>query len=556
MSCAQGAAGGSAECHDQLDGHVNAMGGFGLFAVALLFYGLHCVIKICSYYEILQSLAESVNVCLLLLGVGFMLLASVALKQLLCLSVEGAEDSFALFCAICMFVYGVSVVVTSFGGFVAAVHEHGPHLLAHAVALSCLTVIGFALAFAAGYRGLDQVIDDNCDDLLYHLPESFFMDFAACEKYSGYGERWNGTGWEVNNIGESVYCTPKDLASFVWEHNPYPAFGGGNVDYFGCLNLDCCESIKDQLYSFQYGLLVFGVFTVIIMGGGIYASLHLRRETTVVGHVLLHPHATKAFVFMKVVILLTCIGLPFVFTGDNCGSVSNADLDAKTNLQSNLQVQTSTAVSQVSCFNGLLDGDETDADCAGSCRERCGRNDGCREDADCGSGLVCTEYSPTGKCFDSRCLEGQHLLKLKGVCLPPSAQSMCSDKQRSGLETGVDCGGIACRSLSPPKLCDLNVTCQSHHDCKQQAARKVYCQGKGTHSRDYGVCTTDCNYELRQYGLNSSCGGPLSGCGRCADGQSCTRNSDCLSQNCYTSKTEGSWNGLETEGPATLRPKT
>ena len=70
------------------------------------------------------------------------------------------------------------------------------------------------------------------------------------------------------------------------------------------------------------------------MGVGIYGSLFLRKETNVVGHVLIHPHAKYAFLIMKFIVLAGCICLPFVFTGDNsCGAISEADLDNKMNLK-------------------------------------------------------------------------------------------------------------------------------------------------------------------------------------------------------------------------------
>ncbi len=48
------------------------------------------------------------------------------------------------------------------------------------------------------------------------------------------------------------------------------------------------------------------------------------------------------------------------------------------------------------CMNGFLDGDESDADCGGSCQSRCGENRKCSSDTDCFAGLSCIENPMAG----------------------------------------------------------------------------------------------------------------------------------------------------------------
>ncbi|MGZ3456797.1 MAG: hypothetical protein ACXVEF_44740, partial [Polyangiales bacterium] len=66
-----------------------------------------------------------------------------------------------------------------------------------------------------------------------------------------------------------------------------------------------------------------------------------------------------------------------------------------------------------SCTNGLIDGDETDVDCGGSCG-KCDPGRGCASASDCAGG-VCS----------------------KGLCAAPS----CTDGAKNGDETDIDCGG-------------------------------------------------------------------------------------------------------------------
>ena len=75
-----------------------------------------------------------------------------------------------------------------------------------------------------------------------------------------------------------------------------------------------------------------------------------------------------------------------------------------------------------SCSDTMLNGDETDVDCGGSC-PGCSLGEMCDVDTDCFS-RVCAD----------------------GVCVERKVPSGCDDGMQNGDETGVDCGGacIAC----------------------------------------------------------------------------------------------------------------
>ena len=88
------------------------------------------------------------------------------------------------------------------------------------------------------------------------------------------------------------------------------------------------------------------------------------------------------------------------------------------------------------CHDRVLDGDESDVDCGGSCTLKCPAGEACRSVADC----------QTAGC-DS------------GTCRAPS----CSDGIRDGIESDVDCGDLAgCAKCGLGKVCVVGTDCASN----------------------------------------------------------------------------------------------
>ncbi len=87
------------------------------------------------------------------------------------------------------------------------------------------------------------------------------------------------------------------------------------------------------------------------------------------------------------------------------------------------------------CHDRILDGDESDVDCGGSCALACPAGEACRTVADC----------QTAGC-DS------------GHCRAPS----CSDGIRDGIESDVDCGDLAgCAKCAVGQVCVVATDCAS-----------------------------------------------------------------------------------------------
>jgi hypothetical protein len=92
------------------------------------------------------------------------------------------------------------------------------------------------------------------------------------------------------------------------------------------------------------------------------------------------------------------------------------------------------------CSDGVMDGDETDIDCGGSC-------------VPCKDGLGCKIQ---GDCLGYNCRAGAY---------PTCGQfiSYCYDGVQNGMETDVDCGGGFCPRCYPGQTCGVNADCTSNN---------------------------------------------------------------------------------------------
>lgn len=131
-----------------------------------------------------------------------------------------------------------------------------------------------------------------------------------------------------------------------------------------------------------------------------------------------------------------------------------------------------------SCDDNVLNGNETDKDCGGSCPNACQLNQMCKDDADCESLFCDCQEDPcvchTPQCDDGiqngtevdvdcgadcandpghTCVDGMpcddETWCQSGVCQEGHCQApTCNDGVSNGLETGVDCGGPDCDPCS------------------------------------------------------------------------------------------------------------
>lgn len=139
------------------------------------------------------------------------------------------------------------------------------------------------------------------------------------------------------------------------------------------------------------------------------------------------------------------------------------------------------------CSDGVLNGNETGADCGGPDCGGCPTGGGCSGDSDCLS-MVCDASA--------------------GACEAPA----CDDGVVNGGESDVDCGGPDCEP------CDDGQTCLFTGDCASMVCLMEVCQPSAC---DDGIQNGD--------ETDLDCGGS---CQPCDDGQSCTVPGDCTSGVC------------------------
>ena len=193
------------------------------------------------------------------------------------------------------------------------------------------------------------------------------------------------------------------------------------------------------------------------------------------------------------------------------------------------------------CGDKQINGTETDTDCGGGSCPTCALDARCTRASDCASGLckagtcatpaadpACTDHQKNGSetdidcggtcnpcAVDKRCLVAVDCVTL--VCAEVCQPAGCNDKVRNGSETDTDCG-------SSCAACDVGLVCKQSSDCKSLSCNQ-------------GHCVADTCSDNIQNGSETGkdCGGAV--CGACAAGQGCSKASDCASLVCAANKT-------------------
>ncbi len=163
------------------------------------------------------------------------------------------------------------------------------------------------------------------------------------------------------------------------------------------------------------------------------------------------------------------------------------------------------------CDDGVMDGDETDVDCGGSCPPSA-LDQTCHVDADCSAtGPSC--HAAFGGC---RCDP------LTGRC----AYDHCSDEKKDADETDVDCGGSQCSGCGPQKACLLA------RDCSDTLPGCDPMNGGCACDATTSTCVFDHCYDHRidVQETDIDCGGGV--CTGCALAQGCLLDGDCVLQAC------------------------
>jgi hypothetical protein len=186
------------------------------------------------------------------------------------------------------------------------------------------------------------------------------------------------------------------------------------------------------------------------------------------------------------------------------------------------------------CYDGALDGNESDVDCGGSCAP-CALGGACVIDQDCASQACdgvsmqcvadqCNDHRTDGQEGDvdcgapcTPCAIGQgcnsgfdcaSMLCVNRLCHVP----YCIDGVQDGNETDVDCGGGPCTP------CALGQKCNVYYDCQSQACDAVTRICISDHCLDHTIDGDE---------TDTDCGGPTCAA-RCGKYDWCHGTSDCV----------------------------
>ena len=160
------------------------------------------------------------------------------------------------------------------------------------------------------------------------------------------------------------------------------------------------------------------------------------------------------------------------------------------------------------CDNGQVDDGEMGADCGGICSATCANGTTCEKNSDCTSDFC----NASKECADSPCNNASH----------------------DDGEMGVDCGGICSAT------CDNGTTCEKAGDCTSgycnddNVCATAPCTGDeecGTGGKcNAGTCETCDDGVKNGYETGTDCGGQCDN--KCAGGEGCEKDDDCLSGVC------------------------
>lgn len=168
------------------------------------------------------------------------------------------------------------------------------------------------------------------------------------------------------------------------------------------------------------------------------------------------------------------------------------------------------------CSDEVLNNQETDTDCGGP---------NCRALKPCDTGGKCKVHDD---CSNKYCKDD--------VCTKPS----CTDGDKNGDETGLDCGGPTCRGLQSKK-CPDNQGCGSGPDCSSgfcSSASLCSPAGCANGAKDNNETDKDCG------------GDDCRGSSPCALNLACVVHADCASGACVGNKCVGSScsDGIQNQG--------
>ncbi|KAH8057897.1 hypothetical protein JL722_6438 [Aureococcus anophagefferens] len=257
------------------------------FGVELLACGLLALLplrpieRVVTFFEVVQSGLQWGNAFLAVVGVFFAVMAALAGAQRrpARLGVRQPERR--------RFWLGRERarrgLVRAFG-FAAALNEDVAALRVYE-RLGALCAALWAAMFVvitSRIGSIPRIVDGHCDVRL--MSKSWWKRFLGCRKYANDALR-HGDGFEdvyVRGAGEiySVYCDDAARVVYAWEYNRDGEVQRGacgcRVDYYGCLNNDCCQLLKEAARTNAFLVVVFGALVLLLLVAMVLGARYMR----------------------------------------------------------------------------------------------------------------------------------------------------------------------------------------------------------------------------------------------------------------------------------------
>ncbi|KAH8069047.1 hypothetical protein JL721_6252 [Aureococcus anophagefferens] len=182
------------------------------------------------------------------------------------------------------FASGLVAVLFGAFGFAAALNEDVAALRVYE-RLGALCAALWAAMFVvitSRIGSIPRIVDGHCDVRL--MSKSWWKRFLGCRKYANDALR-HGDGFEdvyVRGAGEiySVYCDDAARVVYAWEYNRDGEVQRGacgcRVDYYGCLNNDCCQLLKEAARTNAFLVVVFGALVLLLLVAMVLGARYMR----------------------------------------------------------------------------------------------------------------------------------------------------------------------------------------------------------------------------------------------------------------------------------------
>ena len=254
--------------------------------LVILIPALYSAARIVTFYQIMEGTMRNMAVAYTLLGGALMTIGAMGLvfnkAQGHLVPLSSGWELFVTLALVMILALGVLIIPLGVLGLLAEYYDDPKRsaLFSRIARTFVLPVLLLASVTMAGASGsFDSFVSDNCRQLLQFGSDTWYAgDNFKCTKY--YGEV-SGPNNTVASIGRSSHlqCNSEDDVVYAWEYNN-PARCSGHM--YGCLNFECCESIRLLMRRMCLLLTLLGIFAAatLFLGarGAEYVNDHFLMQ--------------------------------------------------------------------------------------------------------------------------------------------------------------------------------------------------------------------------------------------------------------------------------------